>query len=146
MVQSAALSNGLARWDNGLRSGNAALAPPSTSGDSQLTCISAPHLHLEVRDASWYAPEVYELLHTANVPLVHAEGEKAPSPVETLDQTADFVYARLRKMAYTEAETDAWAERLRAVMAGGKDVYAYFRHDEDGSNGLSAIRLRAALS
>ena len=101
---------------------------------------------LEVRDASWYAPEVYELLHTANVPLVHAEGEKAPSPVETLDQTADFVYARLRKMAYTEAETDAWAERLRAVMAGGKDVYAYFRHDEDGSNGLSAIRLRAALS
>lgn len=100
---------------------------------------------LEVRDPSWYVDEVYELLRTANVALVHAEGEKAPSPIETLGTTAGFAYARLRKSAYTDAEVDAWAVRLRAIMAGGKDVYAYFRHDEDGSNGLSAVRLRAAL-
>lgn len=101
---------------------------------------------LEVRDPSWYVEEVYELLRTANVALVHAEGEKAPSPVETFDRTAAFAYVRLRKMAYTDAEVDNWAERLRGVVASGKDVYAYFRHDEDGSNGLCAIRLRNALS
>ncbi|HUQ40893.1 MAG TPA: DUF72 domain-containing protein [Candidatus Limnocylindrales bacterium] len=101
---------------------------------------------LEVRDASWYADEVYELLRTANVALVHAEGEKVPSPVDTVGETAGFAYVRLRaREGYDDAAVDAWAARLRAVMSRGKDVYAYFRHDDDGSNGVSAIRLRAAL-
>ena len=102
---------------------------------------------LEVRDPSWYVPEVYDLLRTANVALVHAEGEKAPSPVETLGETADFAYARLRnRSGYADDAVDAWAERLRAILESGKDVYAYFRHDEDGSNALSAERLRRAIS
>jgi uncharacterized protein YecE (DUF72 family) len=102
---------------------------------------------LEVRDPSWYAEEVYELLRTANVALVHAEGEKVPSPVDTIARTADFAYVRLRaRDGYPNAAVAAWAARLRAVMAGGKDVYAYFRHDEDGSNALSAVRLRKALA
>ncbi len=102
---------------------------------------------LEVRDPSWYAPEVYDLLRTANVPLVHAEGEKSPSPIDTLGETGDFAYARLRNASgYPDDAVDAWAERLRAILASGKDVYAYFRHDEDGSNALSAERLRRAIS
>jgi uncharacterized protein YecE (DUF72 family) len=102
---------------------------------------------LEVRDPSWYAPEVYDLLRTANVPLVHAEGEKSPSPVETLGSTADFAYARLRNASgYTDDAVDAWALRMRDLLDAGKDVYAYFRHDEDGSNALSAERLRRAIS
>ncbi len=102
---------------------------------------------LEVRDPSWYAPEVYDLLRTANVALVHAEGEKSPSPPETLGETADFCYARLRERnGYSEDAVDAWAARLRVLLESGKDVYAYFRHDEDGSNALSAERLRRAIS
>jgi uncharacterized protein YecE (DUF72 family) len=102
---------------------------------------------LEVRDPSWYAPEVYELLRTANVALVHAEGEKAPSPVETLGVTADFAYARLRERnGYPDDAVDTLAERLRAILDSSKDVYAYFRHDEHGSNALSAERLRRATS
>jgi uncharacterized protein YecE (DUF72 family) len=102
---------------------------------------------LEVRDPSWYAPEVYELLRTANVPLVHAEGEKSPSPLETLGVTADFAYARLRERnGYTDDAVDVWAGRLRVILDAGKDVYVYFRHDEDGSNALSAERLRRAIS
>jgi uncharacterized protein YecE (DUF72 family) len=102
---------------------------------------------LEVRDPSWYAPEVYDLMRTANVPLVHAEGEKAPSPVETLGETADFAYVRLRdRSGYPKRAVDAWAARLGAILGSGKDVYAYFRHDEDGSNAVSAERLRRAIS
>lgn len=102
---------------------------------------------LEVRDVSWYAPEVYELLRTAGVALVHAEGEKSPSPIETLCATADFAYARLRERnGYSDEAVDAWAARLGAILGSGKDVYAYFRHDEDGSNALSAERLRRAIS
>lgn len=102
---------------------------------------------LEVRDPSWYADEVYELLRSANVALVHAEGEKAPSPLDTVGRVASFVYVRLRKTeGYTGAEVDAWAARFRELLTGGSDVYAYFRHDEDGSNALAAMRLRDALA
>ena len=102
---------------------------------------------LEVRNASWYVNDVYELLGTAGVALVHAEGERAPSPVETLGETASFAYARLRKQpGYSDDEVDAWATRLRPMLDAGKDVYAYFRHDETGANALSAERLRDALA
>ncbi|HEY6958310.1 MAG TPA: DUF72 domain-containing protein [Candidatus Limnocylindria bacterium] len=102
---------------------------------------------LEVRDPSWYVDEVYELLRTANVALVHAEGEKAPSPVETIGAVASFAYVRLRAPSgYDEGAVDAWAKRLGAIRDAGKDVYAYFRHDEDGSNALSAMRLRDRLA
>jgi uncharacterized protein YecE (DUF72 family) len=102
---------------------------------------------LEVRDPSWYADEVYDLLKARNVALVHAEGERAPSPLDTIGRTADFAYIRLRARAgYDAAAVATWAERLQAVRASGKDVYAYFRHDDDGSNGVSAELLRDALA
>ena len=102
---------------------------------------------LEVRDPSWYVDAVYELLRTAGVALVHAEGEKAPSPVETLGAVSSFAYARLRKReGYTDEEVDAWALRLRPMLEAGKDVYAYFRHDDTGANALSAERLRDLLA
>jgi uncharacterized protein YecE (DUF72 family) len=102
---------------------------------------------LEVRDPSWYVDDVLELLRTAGVSIVHAEGEKAPSPVETLGTTAPFAYARLRKReGYTDGEIEAWSERLRPMLEAGKDVYAYFRHDDTGANALSAERLRDLLA
>jgi len=54
---------------------------------------------------------------------------------------------RLRdRSGYTDETIDTWAARLRALVAAGTDVYAYFRHDEDGSNALSAERLRGLLA
>ncbi len=102
---------------------------------------------LEVRDPSWYDPAVYELLQAKAVALVHGEGEKAPSPVNTLGTTADFAYVRLRaRDGYDDDAIAGWAERLRALLGAGKDVYAYFRHDEDGSNGVAAEKLRDLLT
>ena len=101
---------------------------------------------LEVRHTSWYVDPVYELLRTANVALVHAEGEKNPSPLETIGATAGFAYVRLRRReGYTRRRVNTWAVRLRELLTSGKDVYVYFRHDEDGANALSALRLRDAL-
>jgi len=101
---------------------------------------------LEVRDPSWYVTETYDLLRLRGVSLVHAEGERAPSPLETLGATADFAYVRLRsESGYDDAAVEAWAARCRELLGQGKDVHAYFRHDEDGSNGLAAERLRDLL-
>ena len=102
---------------------------------------------LEVRHSSWYVPEVYDLMRSVNVSLVHAEGEKDPSAMETLGLTADFAYVRLRRRAgYSRRRVATWATRLHEIIASGKDVYAYFRHDDDGANALSAQRLRDALA
>ncbi len=101
---------------------------------------------LEVRDPSWYVTETYDLLRLRGVSLVHAEGERAPSPLTTLGATADFAYVRLRsESGYDDAAVEAWAARCRELLAADKDVYAYFRHDEDGSNGIAAERLRGLL-
>ena len=102
---------------------------------------------LEVRHPSWYVDEVYELMRTANVALVHAEGEKAPSPTDTIANVASFAYVRLRaREGYSRRAVTKWAGHLREVLAAGKDVYAYFRHDDDGANAVSAMRLRDALA
>ena len=102
---------------------------------------------MEFRDVSWYAPEVYELLALRNVALCHAEGERAPSPLDTAGATADFAYLRLRdERGYDDAAVAAWGERCRALLGVGKDVYAYFRHDDDGSNGVAAEQLRRRLA
>src|SRR5438093_1298104 len=80
---------------------------------------------LEVRDASWYVDDVYELLRTAGVALVHAEGERVPSPVETLGSTAPFAYVRLRDRAgYPDAAVDTWTSRLRSHLADGPELAA----------------------
>jgi uncharacterized protein YecE (DUF72 family) len=102
---------------------------------------------LEVRDPSWYDPAVYEILAAKQVALVHGEGEKAPSPVETLGMTAGFVYVRLRaREGYDDDAIARWTERLGAIREAGKDVYVYFRHDDDGSNGVAAEKLRDLLA
>ncbi len=101
---------------------------------------------MEFRDASWYAAEVYEILALRNVALCHAEGERALSPFDTAGATADFAYLRLRdEGGYDDAAVARWAGRCRALLDQGKDLYAYFRHDDDGSNGIAAERLRAVL-
>lgn len=102
---------------------------------------------LEVRDPSWYVRETYDILALRNVALCHAEGERAPSPEGTLGMTADFAYVRLREeQGYDEAAIASWAARCGDLIASGKDVYAYFRHDDDGSNGLAAERLAEHLA
>jgi uncharacterized protein YecE (DUF72 family) len=102
---------------------------------------------LEVRHSSWYAPEVYELLALRGVALVHDDGEgHAPSPLESLGATAPFAYLRLRSVEpYGDDAIARWAGVIREQLAAGKDVHAYLRHDEDGTMGLSALRLRELL-
>ena len=63
-----------------------------------------------------------------------------------MDDTEITVLAEQVGLSAPIAEVVAWAERLRPELAAGRDVYAYFRHDDDGSNGLAAERLRDLLA
>jgi len=102
---------------------------------------------LEVRHASWYEPPVYELLASRGVALVHDDGEgHAPSPLGTVGATAPFAYLRLRaEIPYDDAAIRRWASVIAEQVRAGRDVHAYFRHDDDGRMGVAAVRLRALL-
>jgi uncharacterized protein YecE (DUF72 family) len=92
----------------------------------------------EFRHASWLAEPVYELLRRKNVALCLAESEKLEVPKVI---TADFVYYRLRKPEYTEADVDAIASGARELLAAGKDLYLMFKHEETPEGALHAERL-----
>jgi len=92
----------------------------------------------EFRHESWLADEVYDTLRERNVALCVAESEKLEVP-EVI--TADFVYYRLRKPSYTEQDVDAIAARAKDLLAGGRDLYLMFKHEETPEGALNAERL-----
>jgi len=96
------------------------------------------------RHTSWLAEEVYALLRERNVSLCVAESEKLEVP-EVI--TADFVYYRLRKRECTEADVDGFAASARELLAGGRDLYLMFKHEESPDGALNAeMVLKKAVS
>jgi len=93
----------------------------------------------EFRHESWLAEPVYDELRRRNVALCLAESEKLEIP-QVL--TADFVYYRLRKPDYTEADIDAFAARSKDLLAAGRDLYLMFKHEETPDGALNAELLR----
>jgi uncharacterized protein YecE (DUF72 family) len=89
----------------------------------------------EFRHASWLVEEVYETLRARNVSLCVAESERLEVP-EVI--TADFVYYRLRKPEYTEADVESFAARSRELVATGLDLYLMFKHEETPEGALNA--------
>jgi uncharacterized protein YecE (DUF72 family) len=61
--------------------------------------------------------------------------------IDALDGEAGFRYVRLREPPYDEAALQAWADRLRPVLAEGIDVYAYFKHEDEPTAPAYAARL-----
>ncbi len=89
----------------------------------------------EFRHASWLADAVYRLLEQRNMALCLAESEKFEAP-EVL--TADFVYYRLRKPAYTDEDVAGIAARAQDLLAAGKDLFLMFKHEETPDGALHA--------
>lgn len=82
----------------------------------------------EFRHASWLTDEVYERLRARNISLCLAESDKFEVPKVF---TANFVYFRLRKGDYSDAARAEITSGVRTLLAGGRDVYVYFKHEED---------------
>ena len=95
----------------------------------------------EFRDVSWFVDDVYALFSGHGVSLCVAESDKLQVPDVV---TADFVYYRLRKPIYGDADIDGVVTRSREVLAGGRDVYVMFKHEDDPTGALYAERVLAA--
>lgn len=97
----------------------------------------------EFRHASWLTDGVYELLRQRGVALCLAESEKLVIP-EVL--TAPFAYARLRKDDYTAEERLEIAGRVKGLLAGGRDAYVFFKHEDTPAGALYAEELVRGLA
>ena len=92
----------------------------------------------EFRNATWLTGEVYDLLTKHGVALCLAESEKFEIP-EVF--TAGFVYVRLRKPDYSPADRAEIAQRAQRLLESGRDVYAFFKHEESPAGAIYAEEL-----
>jgi len=46
--------------------------------------------------------------------------------------TADYAYFRLRDEGYTPSDIAKWARTIREQTTKSRDVYVYFKHEEQG--------------
>ncbi|MDQ7859154.1 MAG: DUF72 domain-containing protein [Armatimonadota bacterium] len=93
---------------------------------------------IEFRHTSWQADETYTVLEEHRVALTIMESDD-DEPV--LRFVGPFAYLRLHRSAYPAEALAAWAARIRAQLAAGKDVYAYFTHEEGAPAPAYAIEL-----
>jgi uncharacterized protein YecE (DUF72 family) len=83
----------------------------------------------EFRHPSWLSDDVFELLASRNLALCVADSEKLSTPVQV---TADYAYFRLRDEGYTPEDIGRWAEIIARETARCRDVFVYFKHEEEG--------------
>ncbi|HEX5110890.1 MAG TPA: DUF72 domain-containing protein [Vicinamibacterales bacterium] len=83
----------------------------------------------EFRHDSWFDEEVYSRLRARNLALCIADSEALSAPVEV---TADHAYFRLRDEGYTADDIAKWAGVIREKTSGCRDVFVYFKHEEQG--------------
>ncbi len=96
-------------------------------------------LTLEAQHASWRDDAIFGLLRAHGAALCATDLDDGDAP--DLRLTGRFIYLRLRRTTYTEADLADWAARLRAFVDAGIDCYVFFRHDEEGVSALRAEEL-----
>ncbi len=83
----------------------------------------------EFRHPSWLDEEILSRLAARNLALCVADSEKLSTPVRV---TADYAYFRLRDEGYTPDDIKRWADTIAAETASARDVFVYFKHEEEG--------------
>lgn len=92
----------------------------------------------EFRHASWFSDGTWDALRSCNAALCVAETETLTTPDVA---TAPFVYYRFRKPTHTGEERTSMIDRVRQHLAQGRDVFAYFKHEETAAGALYAVEL-----
>jgi uncharacterized protein YecE (DUF72 family) len=115
--------------------------PPNLKADAQLleeflaTLPRGVASAFEFRHTSWFADEIFALLKSCNRALCVAETEERVTPDVV---TADFCYYRYRKPSYSSEERQAMVNRIQEHRSQGRDVFAYFKHEETPEGALYA--------
>jgi len=92
---------------------------------------------VECREPSWLPARA--LLEECGVAWCVTDMDEGASRPQALPPP--FGYLRLRRESYDDTELLAWAERIGEAMDAGRDVYCYFRHEDEPTAPAYAARL-----
>jgi uncharacterized protein YecE (DUF72 family) len=97
---------------------------------------NAPEVAFEFRHESWFSDEIYSILREHNAALCIAESDDLLTP--EIHTATDCACYRLRRSGgYSAMELDAFARRF-TVLAQDRDVYVYFKHEDEPTGALNA--------
>jgi uncharacterized protein YecE (DUF72 family) len=122
--------------------------PPNLKADRELLTSFLGSLPkrlpaaFEFRNASWFADETYTALREHGAALCVADTEEMTTPEVA---TAGFVYYRFRKPTYPPDERKAMIDRIQQHLEAGRDVFAYFKHEETPEGAIYARELLASF-
>ncbi len=118
--------------------------PPNMKADAEVLAAfldllpRALRTAFEFRNESWFAEPTYAVLAKYNAALCVAESEERETPDVV---TANFCYYRYRKPGYSKAEQSAMASRIQEHLGAGREVFAYFKHEDTPDGALAAVEL-----
>ena len=106
---------------------------------------------VEFRNPSWNSEAVFNLLEQHGAAYCVMSGARLPC---VLRATARFVYVRLHgpdrhslyRGSYSDDDLRWWSDRIREWDAAGRDVFAYFNNDGEGTAGRNALTLARLVS
>ena len=115
------------------------LAAPALQGSG------SPPIAFEFRHESWFIPEIERVLHDHNAALCIAESDDLVTP-EMHPATTHTSFRLRRNGGYTPEELAEFARRFVALSAK-RDVYVYFKHEDEPSGALNGVAfLKNALA
>jgi uncharacterized protein YecE (DUF72 family) len=123
--------------------------PPNLKADPALLKDFLPCLPrgvrvaFEFRHPSWFIDEVYDCLRAHQAALCVAETEERNTPDVT---TGPYAYYRFRKPEYTPEERNAMVSTISAHLQAGRDVFAYFKHEETPQGALYAVEVLRGIA
>ena len=96
---------------------------------------------VEFRHAGWFDAETADTLARRGAAICVSDDGKLPLP--DFHGTVDWLYFRLRRPDYNDADLAQWIER--GVATGAKRGFAFFKHEDEGAGPRLAARfLRTA--
>ncbi|OPG04253.1 histidine kinase [Streptomyces sp. GKU 895] len=117
--------------------------PPTLKADARLldACLacfpSGTRVAVEPRHASWWTPEVREVLESRSAALCWADVRA--HPVTPLWRTTDWGYVRFHEgrakdwPRYGRRSLETWAHRIEDTWSAKDDVYVYFNNDPNAA-------------
>jgi uncharacterized protein YecE (DUF72 family) len=102
----------------------------------------------EFRDKAWYAADVFDVLHAANVALCISDHADAPAPWVA---TAKHVYVRGHGPSgqyrgnYSDHMLRRWADSILRWQDEGREIFVYFDNDQKAAAPRDALRLITRL-
>lgn len=114
------------------------LSAPALAGPT------APNVAFEFRNQSWFAEETYAVLRLHNSSLCIAESDDMRTPEVQCART--HACYRLRCTGgYNEQQIAEFADRF-TVLAPERDVYVYFKHEDEATGALNAVAFLKACT